>query len=242
MSSESSSYYTTAKEHYKNATALNEIAQEWMKQANASMNQYRNAILEGEETTGDPLKDILIVRHKFEAEKFEDRYQGLLEKMQGKNGEMVLRVEHNVVNFPHFSNMRDASHESKIIKTSYGLGLLNGESLVLNLNISDKRELRHFGGDFETQIAFPTDGFFAKVTDPIFHTEHKGFVHERLSADATNIDTPLEEAAWHVIMATKPEFKTELIIGNHNVNLWMAARRDKTLASLTSELNQRQLI
>lgn len=241
MSAESSPHYTAAKEQHKNATALNEIAQEWMNQANASMNRFKNAIQEGDASTGDKLKDILIIRHGFDAEKYEERYRELQERLKGKRGELVLRVENRVEKNPGFHNMRDSSLDNLVTYSSVGLGVLTAENLDLSPN-KTQDPWDHFGSNKNGALNFSTDGYVAKLNGG-FHRGQIEYIHKLLSADLTDLDIKLEKTNSFSSFDPKPSMKLEVAVGNDEVSEWFLLHKQVPLKeSLIATINNRQLV
>lgn len=228
--------YEEALKKHNEALVQSERLKSTQFEANESLNEVKKAIAAGESITGNPLEDFLIFAHGFEANNYRDRYIDLQDRLKGKAGELVLRVDRTKEKWVH--REFGSSDNDYFIAEALNLGLLDSESLLFEYteNKDENQRLSRIkaqGYSWLKPVYFDTGAF-------VFHNSRgTGTTNLHLSADLTYIETETPNILFH----SKPDMQTEILVGNGEVNNWFKThRKNRIQESLIATLNSRQLI
>lgn len=114
------------------ADELNQQAKDLYVEVNQGWNELSQLIREGGQSTGDQLKDFVIVRYGiFGAEEVEQRFRALQEKIKNHQGQymMLVQAKEDRIRFSGPGDVRDSDF---ITRLELDIGVIDAESLILD--------------------------------------------------------------------------------------------------------------
>lgn len=189
--------------------------------------QEAQARLQNGESTGDPLRDLLIVRYGFEAPVFEPRYREVERKVGKHQGEFVLLVRKKEVNYGHTLFGMNPKPSDIILHTTLGLGFLQDDKLVFRADDGSSWDNTTWGVG-RGICRFPTRSY-ARLEEA--HGKKPLVIDADLPADLTDLDSelPLKNALNAGFSSDGRPKILEVHIGNQEVTDWFGSRRESDI-------------
>lgn len=239
-SPEGSNLYASARAARDEAIRMEQVARSKIEGAGEIMRQLQQRILQGEPVTGDRLLDFIIAKHGFNAELELPKYKDVQEKLKGKKGEMVLRVEREAIaatTHRPFPSVEEPGISDYRIVERYGVGILTGESLLFDSTTNANPPEHRFGQQYAGTCEFPTQGFKLAFSN---NSSIKD-VKTALPAELIGIDAPLLANRFDPQALLHPH-GLEIAVGNEEVAKWFHGNNKKEVFDRISGSINRKLL